>query len=87
MATKWTLTIDCAYPVKLAEFWALALGGAYLSDPDGVGPNLSFLKVPQPKAVKNRLHLDVSRGVRSPARHSGAGPGPRAVGPVGESGW
>lgn len=36
--------------------------GAYLSDPDGAGPALSFLKVPEPKAVKNRLHLDVRVG-------------------------
>lgn len=91
MATKWTLTIDCARPGKLAEFWALALGytepppptgfdsweswlkdyeipeeewddGAYLSDPDGVGPSISFLKVPEAKVVKNRLHLDLRVG-------------------------
>lgn len=36
--------------------------GAYLSDPDGHGPTLSFLKVPEPKVVKNRLHLDVRVG-------------------------
>ncbi|EST32573.1 VOC family protein [Streptomyces niveus] len=91
MATKWTLTIDCAQPTKLAKFWALALGyveppppagfdswetwlsdcqvpeeewddGAYLADPDGVGPSLSFLKVPESKVVKNRLHLDLRVG-------------------------
>lgn len=32
--------------------------GASLSDPDGIGPNLSFLQVPEAKIVKNRLHLD-----------------------------
>ncbi|MGD0605289.1 MAG: VOC family protein [Streptosporangiaceae bacterium] len=91
MANRWSLTIDCAHPAKLAEFWALALGyvralppgefasweewlthhgipeeewddGAYLSDPDGVAPSLSFLKVPEPKVVKNRVHLDVQVG-------------------------
>lgn len=91
MAIKWNLTIDCAQPARLAEFWALALGyvekppptgfatweawlahygvpeaewddGAYLSDPDGVGPSLSFLKVPESKVVKNRLHLDIQVG-------------------------
>lgn len=91
MATKWSLTVDCAHPAKLAEFWALALGyaekpppsgfptweawfahfgvpeeewgdGAYLADPDGVGPSMSFLKVPESKVVKNRLHLDVQVG-------------------------
>ena len=28
-------------------------------DPDGVGPRLFFQRVPEPKAGKNRLHLDV----------------------------
>lgn len=36
--------------------------GAYLSDPDGVGPTLSFLKVPESKVAKNRLHVDVKAG-------------------------
>ncbi|WP_328905666.1 VOC family protein [Streptomyces sp. NBC_00234] len=36
--------------------------GAYLSDPDGVGPGISFLKVPEAKVVKNRMHLDVQAG-------------------------
>lgn len=91
IAIKWSLTIDCSHPAKLAEFWALALGyaqapppagfgsweewlthygvpeeewddGAYLSDPAGLGPTLSFLKVPEPKVAKNRLHLDVEVG-------------------------
>ena len=46
MANQWSLTIGCAYPAKLA----------------GVAPSLSFLKVPEPKATKNRLHLDVQVG-------------------------
>lgn len=102
MRIKWNLTIDCAHPAKLAEFWALALGytakpapagfgsweewfahheiprdewdqGAYLCDPDGVGPNLSFLHVPESKVVKNRLHLDVQVGavVMRPGRCDG----------------
>jgi hypothetical protein len=28
-------------------------------DPTGVGPRLYFQKVPEPKSVKNRVHLDV----------------------------
>ena len=36
--------------------------GAGLSDPDGVLPKLSFLKVPESKVVKNRLHLDIQAG-------------------------
>jgi hypothetical protein len=31
-------------------------------DPDGKGPRLFFQKVPEPKAVKNRVHLDVNVG-------------------------
>ncbi|MEV0594622.1 VOC family protein [Nonomuraea cavernae] len=33
--------------------------GEWLCDPDGVGPRLSILKVPEPKTAKNRLHLDI----------------------------
>ncbi len=36
--------------------------GAALADPDGARPRISFLKVPEPKAVKNRVHLDVQVG-------------------------
>jgi hypothetical protein len=36
--------------------------GAYLSDPDGSLPSLSFLRVPEPKVVKNRVHLDIQAG-------------------------
>ncbi|MFB7470040.1 VOC family protein [Kitasatospora sp. NPDC056184] len=36
--------------------------GAYLGDPEGAGPGLSFLKVPEPKVVKNRVHMDVQVG-------------------------
>jgi hypothetical protein len=28
-------------------------------DPDGIGPRILFLRVPEPKTVKNRLHLDI----------------------------
>ncbi|MGN5631557.1 VOC family protein [Streptomyces sp. AC154] len=33
--------------------------GAWLCDPDGNGPRLAILKVPEPKTAKNRLHMDV----------------------------
>jgi hypothetical protein len=76
MATRWSVTFDCARPSVVAAFWAFALGyvvpewaqghdqaeGAYLVDPDGVGPNLSFMRVPEGKIAKNRLHLDVQAG-------------------------
>jgi hypothetical protein len=31
-------------------------------DPDGVGPRIWFQMVPEPKTVKNRLHLDIKAG-------------------------
>ena len=43
-------------------------GGSAAIDPDGKGPRLFFQRVPEPKQVKNRVHLDVhvSDGERSP---------------------
>jgi hypothetical protein len=29
-------------------------------DPDGKGPRIFFQKVPEPKSVKNRVHLDIN---------------------------
>ena len=70
MATFWTLGHDAADPPSLARFWALALGyviepgfdepdNTSIIDPDGVGPAIGFLKVPEPKTSKNRMHIDV----------------------------
>jgi hypothetical protein len=41
------------------EEWSDA---AYIEDPGGIRPSISFLKVPEPKVVKNRVHLDVHAG-------------------------
>ncbi len=60
---------DCASPAALAQFWAAAAGWpvAYAEDhicglrsPAGVGPYLEFLRVPDLKSVKNRVHPDVA---------------------------
>jgi hypothetical protein len=70
MATHWTLGCDAADPHGLAAFWALALGyvlepgyhepdGASIVDPDDVGPPIGFLRVPERKTAKNRMHIDV----------------------------
>jgi hypothetical protein len=32
------------------------------TDPDGKGPRLYFQRVPEPKSVKNRVHLDLRPG-------------------------
>lgn len=67
------LCIDTADPGKLASFWESALGWRRTHDEeneaaieppagsreDGVVPDLLFLKVPERKAGKNRLHLDL----------------------------
>jgi hypothetical protein len=77
MTTFWTVSGDAADPRRLAEFWKLALGyidepgydfadGAALIDPHGVLPPISFLKVPEGKTAKNRLHLDVRVAGGSP---------------------
>ena len=37
----------------------LGLGADRIADPDGAGPRIWFQVVPEPKSVKNRLHLDI----------------------------
>jgi len=67
------LCIDSDDPRRTASFWLAALGWrrTFESDDeivleppegspeDGVVPDLLFLKVPEAKVVKNRLHLDL----------------------------
>lgn len=36
--------------------------GASVADPDGLRPRISFLKVPEGKVAKNRIHLDIQVG-------------------------
>ena len=63
------VTTDCADPKALSTFWAAALGtsvsGDYgefvmLAPPPAGGPVLGFQRVPEERAGKNRLHLDLS---------------------------
>jgi hypothetical protein len=62
------VTVDCRDPQGLAAFWAAALD--YVMEEDegnwlvlrpeqGNGPRLGFQQVPEPKVVKNRMHLDL----------------------------
>jgi len=62
------LVLDSADPEALGEFWAEALGlqrlgaaGNYvlLASPSGALPKLLLQKVAEPKATKNRMHLDI----------------------------
>ena len=70
MGSKFTeLIVDAADPRRLAEFWAAVLGwqmtGRYegaveIAGPPEAGSSLVFVPVPEPKTVKNRLHVDVN---------------------------
>jgi len=61
------LTVDSADPAALATFWEAALGWPKNADdpdecylePPGGGMDLLFLRVPDVKTGKNRLHLDL----------------------------
>jgi hypothetical protein len=59
------ICVDSNDPDALAGWWQRLIGGETTVDDDGdvhlgAGPiPLLFLKVPEPKVVKNRLHLDL----------------------------
>jgi predicted enzyme related to lactoylglutathione lyase len=67
-----TLTFDCAETLPVASFWGGALGfgldyeandpdddGVLLIDPSKLTRGIYFQSVPEPKVVKNRVHLDL----------------------------
>lgn len=64
------LAIDCADPYELAQFWSRVTGHPLNSDdfpddPEAViqipgATTLLFIRVPDEKQVKNRLHLDLA---------------------------
>jgi predicted enzyme related to lactoylglutathione lyase len=71
-STILNITFDCSDTAKVARFWAGVTGWdlqvAYESagqvefsvgPPPAGGVRLYFVPVPEPKAVKNRVHLDV----------------------------
>ncbi|MFF7329157.1 VOC family protein [Streptomyces sp. NPDC090306] len=62
------ITVDCADPYLLAGFWAQALDGSLADDDFPGDPEaqvvagstaLLFIRVDDPKTVKNRVHLDL----------------------------
>ncbi len=62
------ICIDCSEVRGLARFWCDALGyeakhveegHALLRHPRGERPELFLQRVPEPKLVKNRVHLDL----------------------------
>ncbi len=66
------IVIDCRDARAVAGFWADVLGWPVVEDPEGYcwlsstgeptapPPLLVFVPVPEPKTVKNRLHIDVN---------------------------
>ena len=65
------LVLDCQDPEALAGFWRQALGYrvhyaeaalAVLVPMEGTASPLLLQRVPEPKAVKNRMHLDLIVG-------------------------
>jgi predicted enzyme related to lactoylglutathione lyase len=71
------VTFDCREAAAVAEFWAAVLGYSInevrqlgnphwvLTSLDGTSPRLVFVEVPEPKTLKNRVHLDLIPGTRS----------------------
>ncbi|MFF2023807.1 VOC family protein [Streptomyces sp. NPDC058171] len=62
------VTLDCADPYRLASFWVRVLDGRlgdddHPGDPEvlvtSAGVDLLFIRVPEGKTVKNRVHLDL----------------------------
>ena len=64
-----SVTFDSANPMRLAAFWAAALGSnvdedstverAWVEPAGWGGPSLWFQKVPEAKTAKNRQHFDL----------------------------
>jgi hypothetical protein len=97
MGSRWeNLVVDALDPARLARWWAEALGYQITYErPDEVEirrtpdelPGLIFVPVPDAKAGKNRLHVDlrpadqeaeVERLVNMGARHVDVGQGVKA---------
>ncbi|WP_435971042.1 VOC family protein [Streptomyces sp. Qhu_M48] len=62
------VVVDCADPRAMARFWGEAMDWtphevterrAVLRSAKGVGPYLEFIRTPDTKTVKNRVHLDL----------------------------
>ncbi|MER5729540.1 VOC family protein [Streptomyces sp. NPDC002138] len=88
------ITFDALDPYKVAEFWS-AVTGYSMQDDDVEGdpeillttdqpgvPGLLFIRVPDAKSVKNRVHLDISppTGTRDETVERLVGLGAKVVG-------
>jgi hypothetical protein len=64
-----SVTFDCEDPLRVAAFWAAALGSDVDEDSTGDkawvepagwgGPSIWFQRVPEGKTAKNRQHFDL----------------------------
>ena len=71
------ITVDCTDALALGRFWAAVLGWNVYHDDDpevlvaptfppaGEGPTMLFIPVPEPRTVKNRLHVDLQPSDRT----------------------
>ena len=74
MGLRWQcIVVDCIEPAALGRWWAELLGWRITyeesdevvleppegSPEDGVSPDILLIRVPEPKQVKNRIHLDL----------------------------
>jgi predicted enzyme related to lactoylglutathione lyase len=67
------VTIDCAEPAALAPFWTAALDYRIVADWDGAylvlagesGPRIGLQRAEEPRAGKNRVHLDLAADDRT----------------------
>jgi hypothetical protein len=67
------VTLDCARPEHLAQFWAAALGFTIgysspyfveLNSPHPGDPRFLLIQVPEPRTTKNRMHIDLKTEAR-----------------------
>lgn len=94
------VTVDAADPRGLARWWADALGYRVREDDDedevailppvrGAQPAVLFLRVPDGKVVKNRIHFDLLPGNRDAevARLEALGATRVDIGQTGDESW
>jgi predicted enzyme related to lactoylglutathione lyase len=62
------VSVDARQPRLVADFWCAVLGwsvteeddtGVSIASPNGSGPTMDVLAVPDSKTVKNRIHFDL----------------------------
>jgi len=79
-STIQAITVDCQDALALSAFWAAVLGETVDPDDNGSGPffqslgrstppksgvAMMFIKVPEGKSAKNRMHLDLATDDRA----------------------